>query len=136
MQARSFEHDQLAEQLSPHALRKNAGAELASVVPMLRRLPRRSTGSAARSSTAASASMFATRRRGRPPLPDPACAPDRAAFLAATFGLMAVLMLGLHGGPSMTESVTLYRVLRLLPARFHRTAGTARAVVVFRLGAS
>jgi ubiquinone biosynthesis protein len=30
------------------------------------------------------------------------------AILAATSGVMAVLLLGLHGGPSVTRTVTLY----------------------------
>jgi ubiquinone biosynthesis protein len=33
------------------------------------------------------------------------------AFLAATSGIMAVLMLGLHGGPQLTSSITLYQFL-------------------------
>jgi hypothetical protein len=33
------------------------------------------------------------------------------AFLAAASGIMAVLMLGLHGGPHITASVTLYQFL-------------------------
>jgi ubiquinone biosynthesis protein len=33
------------------------------------------------------------------------------AFLTATSGIMAVLMLGLHGGPQVTASVTLYQFL-------------------------
>ena len=31
-----------------------------------------------------------------------------AVALAATSGIMAVLMLGLHGGPAITSTVTLY----------------------------
>ena len=30
------------------------------------------------------------------------------AFLAAAAGIMAVLMIGLHGGPSLTRAVSLY----------------------------
>ena len=33
------------------------------------------------------------------------------AFLAAASGIMAVVILGVHGGPSMTTSVTLYQFL-------------------------
>jgi ubiquinone biosynthesis protein len=32
-------------------------------------------------------------------------------FLAATSGIMAVLMLGLHGGPHVTSSITFYQFL-------------------------
>ncbi len=40
-QARRFTTDHLAEQLSPDALRKSVTDELISLIPMLRRLPRR-----------------------------------------------------------------------------------------------
>lgn len=32
-------------------------------------------------------------------------------FLAAASGIMAVLMIGLHGGPTLTSSITLYAFL-------------------------
>lgn len=47
-------------------------------------------------------------------------------FLAATLGVMAVLMLGLHGGPNVTHKVTL-RMHRLLPARLRRHPRATRA---------
>ena len=38
---------------------------------------------------------------------------DRAvlAFLAASLGLMSVLLLGVHGGPSVAGAASLYQVL-------------------------
>jgi ubiquinone biosynthesis protein len=33
------------------------------------------------------------------------------AFLAAASGIMAVLMIGLHGGPALTSAVSLYSFL-------------------------
>jgi ubiquinone biosynthesis protein len=33
------------------------------------------------------------------------------AFLAAVAGIMAVLMIGLHGGPALSKSVSLYSFL-------------------------
>lgn len=30
------------------------------------------------------------------------------AFLAATAGIMAVLMIGIHGGPALSKTVSLY----------------------------
>ncbi len=107
--ARRFTTDYLAEQLSPAALRKTATDELISLVPMLRRLPRRLDR------------ISASLEHGRLGLNVRLLADegDRRyltglvhqlvlAFLAATLGVMSVLMLGLHGGPRVTHSVTLY----------------------------
>jgi len=108
-EARRFAADQLAEQFSPDAMRKTAADELVALLPMLRRLPRRVD----RIAGALEAGRLSVNVRL---LADPA---DRRyltgllhqvilAILAATSGVMAVLLLGLHGGPSVTRTVTLY----------------------------
>jgi ubiquinone biosynthesis protein len=73
-EARRFASGQLAERLGPDELRRTALDELTSLLPMLRRLPRRV---------------------------------DRIGHALET-GIMAVLMIGLHGGPSVTHQVSLY----------------------------
>jgi ubiquinone biosynthesis protein len=107
--ARRFGVDQFAAQLSPDAVRHTAVDELAALVPMLRRLPRRIDrigGALEDGRLAVSVRLLA----------DPS---DRRyltglvhrvllAFLAAAAGIMAVLMLGLHGGPGLSKSVSLY----------------------------
>jgi ubiquinone biosynthesis protein len=89
-------------------LRKTAADELIALLPALRRLPRRLD----RLGGALEAGRLSVNVRL---LADPA---DRRYLtgllhqvilaLAATSGVMAVLMLGLHGGPAITQTVTLY----------------------------
>jgi ubiquinone biosynthesis protein len=83
--------------------------ELTSLLPMLRRLPRRID----RIAGALEAGRLSVNVRHL------ADASDRRfvtgllqqvllTFLAAAAGIMAVMMIGLHGGPSVTRTVTLY----------------------------
>ena len=108
-EARRFGGEQLAAQLSPEAIRKTATDELAALVPLLRRLPRRIDrigGALEDGRLTLSVRLLA----------DPS---DRRyltglvhqvllTFLAAAAGIMAVLMIGLHGGPALTSTVSLY----------------------------
>ena len=108
-EARRFAAEQLAEQFSPDTLRKTAVDELASLLPLLRRLPRRIdriSGALETGRLTVNVRQFA----------DPA---DRRyltgllhqvllTFLAAASGIMAVMLIGLHGGPNVTQTVTLY----------------------------
>ena len=108
-EARRFAGEQLTAQFSPDVLRKTAADELIALLPVLRRLPRRID----RIGGALEAGRLSVNVRL---LADPA---DRRYLtgllhqvilvaLAATSGIMAVLMLGLHGGPAITNAVTLY----------------------------
>ncbi len=108
-EARSFGGKQLAAQLSPEAIRNTAADELAALTPMLRRLPRRIDrigGALEDGRLTVSVRLLA----------DPS---DRRyltgllhrvllAFLAAAAGIMAVLMIGIHGGPALSKTVSLY----------------------------
>ena len=108
-EARRFAADQLTAQFSPDVLRKTAADELIALLPVLRRLPRRID----RLGGALEAGRLSINVRLL------ADAADRRYLtgllhqvilvaLAATSGIMAVLMLGLHGGPAITSTVTLY----------------------------
>ncbi|MBV9204253.1 MAG: AarF/ABC1/UbiB kinase family protein [Actinobacteria bacterium] len=108
-ESRRFGEQQLAAQLSPEAIRNTAGTDLAMLVPMLRRLPRRIDrlgGALEDGRLTVSVRLLA----------DPS---DRRyltglvhrvllAFLAAAAGIMAVLMIGLRGGPALSKTVSLY----------------------------
>jgi ubiquinone biosynthesis protein len=108
-EARRFGRQQLSAQLSIDAIKDTAAADLASLVPVLRRLPRRVdriSGALEDGRLSVSVRLLA----------DPS---DRRyltglvhrvllAFLAAAAGIMAVLMIGLHGGPALTREVSLY----------------------------
>ena len=108
-EARRFGGEQFAAQLRPEAIRKTAADELAALMPLLRRLPRRVD----RIGSALEAGRLTVSVRL---LADPS---DRRyltglvhqvllAFLAAATGIMAVLMIGLRGGPALSHSVSLY----------------------------
>jgi ubiquinone biosynthesis protein len=133
--ARHFTTDQLAEQLKPEALRKSATDELISLVPMLRRLPRRLDrigGSLEQGRLGLNVRLLAD-------------ANDRRyvtglvnqivlAFMAATLGVIAVLMLGLHGGPEVTHKVTLYAFLGYCLLVFAGILALRVLLLVFRPG--
>jgi ubiquinone biosynthesis protein len=108
-EARQFASGQLAERLGPEELRRTALDEVAALLPMLRRLPRRVD----RIGQALETGRLSVNVRL---LADPS---DRRfvtgllhqvllTFLAAAAGIMAVLMIGLPGGPSVTRQVSLY----------------------------
>ena len=108
-EARRFAAEQLAGQFSRDTLRQTAIDELASLLPMLRRLPRRID----RIAGALETGRLSHNVRFL------ADASDRRyitgllhqvllAFLAAAAGIIAVMMIGLHGGPNVTPAVTLY----------------------------
>jgi ubiquinone biosynthesis protein len=108
-EARRFAGGQLAGQFSPEMLRKTVTDELIALLPMLRRLPRRIDrigGALEAGRLSVSVRLFAD-------------AADRRhvtsllhqvllTFLAAASGIMAVMLIGLHGGPAVTRTVTLY----------------------------
>jgi len=108
-EARRFAAEQLAGQFSRDALRQTVTDELASLLPMLRRLPRRIDRIAGALETGrlshnvrfladASDRRYVTGLLHQVLL----------AFLAAAAGVIAVMMIGLHGGPNVTPAVTLY----------------------------
>ena len=108
-EARAFAGTYLADQLRPDALRQAATGELALLLPVLRRLPRqmdRITAALEAGRLSVGVRLLADER-------------DRQVItgllhqvlltvLAATAGIMGVLMLGLHGGPAITSRVSLY----------------------------
>jgi ubiquinone biosynthesis protein len=112
VETRRFAADYLAEQFRPDSLKAAAMDELTALVPVLRRLPRRID----RIGEALETGRLSVNMR--------ILADDRdrryvtglvhqilLAFLAAASGIMAVVMLGLRGGPHITASVTLYQFL-------------------------
>ena len=131
--ARRFATDYLAAQLSPAALRKTATDELISLVPMLRRLPRRVdriSGSLEHGRLSVNVRLLddESDRRYLTGLVHQLV----LAFLAATLGVMSVLMLGLHGGPSVTHSVTLYAFFGYFLLVFAGILALRVLVLVFR----
>ncbi|NEA32168.1 AarF/UbiB family protein [Streptomyces sp. SID13031] len=109
--SRQFAAAHVTDRLAPDALRRTATEELATLLPMLRRLPRRIDRIAAAAESGRlglNVRLFADERDRRhvTGLLHQAL----LAILGATAGLMAVLLLGTPGGPKVTETVTLYQL--------------------------
>jgi ubiquinone biosynthesis protein len=110
-EARAFAGRHFAEQRDPAALRRIVTDEMAALLPMLRRLPRRVErilGAAEHGRLSVNVRLFADER-------------DRRhvtgmlhqvllTVLAATAGVMAVLLLGVDTGPRVTAQVGLYQL--------------------------
>ncbi len=132
-EARRFGAGQLAALLSPEAVRQGAADELAGLAPLLRRIPRRIGGALEDGRLTVSVRLLA----------DPS---DRRyltglvhqvllTFLAAASGIMAVLMIGLHGGPALTSEVSLYSFLGYCLLVIAAILAVRVLVQVFRPGA-
>ncbi len=111
VESRAFANEQITERLTPESVRRTMAEELQSVLPMLRRLPRRIdriTGAVEQGRLSMSMRLFADER-------------DRSfvtgllhqvmlTVLGATAGVMAVLLLGSSGGPQVAPDVGLHQV--------------------------
>jgi len=109
-EARAFAGTYVADRFQPEALRQTAADELTMLLPMLRRLPRRLdriTAALEAGRLGISVRLLADERDRR--VITSLLHQVLLTVLAATAGIMGVLMLGLHGGPSLTPRVSLYQ---------------------------
>jgi ubiquinone biosynthesis protein len=111
-EARRYAADYVAGQLSPAAVPKTAAEELAALLPVLRRLPRRFdriSGAIEQGRLSLNVRLFADQR-------------DRQVvtglthqflltLLSAASGIIAALLLGVPGGPRVSPTVSLYQVI-------------------------
>ena len=111
-EARRFAGEQLAGQFSPDTLRTTAADELVALLPLLRRLPRRidRIGGALEAGRL-SVNVRLLADEGDRRIVTGLLYLVLTTFLAAASGIMAVLMLGLHGGPTITSRVSLFQFL-------------------------
>lgn len=114
-EASGYAADRVTRGFSPKAVFTSFSDELASILPIARRLPKRIdqlTGTIADGRLKINMRLFADRR-------------DRdlvrslvnliaASFLAAAFGIMAAMMLVSTSGPEVTEGMTLFQVFGYL----------------------
>jgi ubiquinone biosynthesis protein len=111
-EARRFAGQQLAGQFGPDTLRTTAADELVTLLPLLRRLPRRIDrigGALEAGRLSVNVRLFADEGDRR--MVTGLLYLVLTTFLAATSGIMAVLMLGLRGGPTITSRVSLFQFL-------------------------
>ena len=111
-EARRFAGQQLAGQFSPDTLRTTAADELVALLPLLRRLPRRidRIGGALEAGRL-SVNVRLLADEGDRRIVTGLLYLVLTTFLAAASGIMAVLMLGLRGGPTITSRVSLFQFL-------------------------
>jgi ubiquinone biosynthesis protein len=111
-EARAYAADRVAAALSPTEVPKSAAGEVAALLPVLRRLPRRFdrvTGALEQGRLGLNVRLFADER-------------DRhvvtgltnqflLAFLGAASGIIGAMLLGTPGGPKISPSVDLYQLI-------------------------
>ena len=133
-EARALAGAYVTEQVRPDTVRHAVGDELVALLPILRRLPRRVeriANAVEHGRLGVNVRLFAD-ERDRDVVTD-LLHQVLLAFLAATVGIMAVLLLGTGGGPMVTDTVSLYALfgynllvvsavlgLRVLAAIFRR----------------
>ena len=111
-EARQYATAHLAAQLSPEAVQKTAADELIALLPALRRLPRRLdriTSAMEQGRLGLNVRLFADERDRR--VVTGLTHQFLLAFLGAVSGIVAAVLLGTHGGPKVTPSVSLLQVI-------------------------
>jgi ubiquinone biosynthesis protein len=108
-EARGFAGQYFAEMLKPSVLRETAAEELAKLLPVLRKLPRRVdriVGALDRGRLSVNVRLLADERDRRHVTA--LLHQVLMTVIAGVAGVMAVLLLGTPGGPDVTGTVSLY----------------------------
>lgn len=111
-ESRAFAAAQLTSQLQPTSLRQAASDELPTLLPVLRRLPRRAdriTSALEHGRLGLSVRLFADPRDRR--FLATLVHQILLAFLGAATGLMAVVLLNSTGGPTLSPTLSLFHLL-------------------------
>ncbi|HZX06733.1 ABC1 kinase family protein [Kribbella sp.] len=109
--SRQFAGAHVIDRLAPDSLRRTATEELAQLLPMLRRLPRRIDRIAAAAESGrlgVNVRLLADERDRRHVTA--LLHQVLLVILGATAGIMAVLLLGTSGGPRITATMSLYQL--------------------------
>jgi ubiquinone biosynthesis protein len=110
-ETRAFAARAFADQIDAATVRRTAAEELTTLLPMLRRLPRRVeriASAAEHGRLSLHVRLFADERDRR--TVTGMLHQALLTILAATAGIMAVLLLDTSGGPTVTETVSLYQL--------------------------
>ena len=111
-EAQAYAADQVAGKVAPRAVQKSAADELAALVPVLRRLPRRFdriTGALEQGRLGLNVRLFADERDRR--VVTGLTHQFLLTFLGVASGIVAALLLGAPGGPRVAPAVSLYQVI-------------------------
>ena len=111
-EARAYAADRIAAQVSPGAVQKTVTDELAALLPVLRRLPRRFdrvTGALEQGRLSVNVRQFADERDRR--VITGLANQFLMAFLGVGSGIVAAMLLGTSGGPKITSTLSLYQFI-------------------------
>jgi ubiquinone biosynthesis protein len=111
-EARAYAADRMAAQVSPGAVQKTATDELAALLPVLRRLPRRFdrvTGALEQGRLSVNVRQFADERDRR--MITGLANQFLMAFLSVGSGVVAAMLLGTPGGPKINPTLSLYEFI-------------------------
>ena len=111
-EARAYAADRIAAQVSPGAVQKTVIDELAALLPVLRRLPRRFdrvTGALEQGRLSVNVRQFADERDRR--MITGLVNQFLMAFLGVGSGIVAAMLLGTSGGPTITTTLSLYQFI-------------------------
>ncbi|MER5887228.1 AarF/UbiB family protein [Streptomyces sp. NPDC001941] len=110
-ESRAFAAEEVNEHLRPATLRQTVTDELMAMLPVLRRIPRRAdriTADLERGRLTLNVRLFSHKDDER--VAARLLHQAMTTVLAATSGIMAVLLLGSDGGPEVSNSLSLYAV--------------------------
>lgn len=110
-EARALGSEWMQESFGPTSLRKAATDELLALLPLLQRLPRRLdriTAALERGQLAANVRVLADERDVR--VLSRLVSRGVLAFLGVGLSIPSVLLLGLHGGPALASTLTVYQL--------------------------
>jgi ubiquinone biosynthesis protein len=111
-EAQAYAADQVAGHMAPKAVQKTVADELAALLPVIRRLPRRFdrvTGALEQGRLGLNVRLFADERDRR--VVTGLTHQFLLTFLGAASGIVAALLLGAPGGPKVAPTVSLYQVI-------------------------
>jgi ubiquinone biosynthesis protein len=111
-EARQYAADRVASQLSPAAVPKSAAEEVAALLPVLRRLPRRFdrvTSALEQGRLSLNVRLLADERDRR--VVTGLTHQFLLAFLAAASGIVAAILLGTPGGPQVSPTLSLLQLI-------------------------
>ena len=111
-EARAYAADRIAAHMSPGAVQKTATDELAALLPVLRRLPRRFdrvTGALEQGRLSVNVRQFADERDRR--VITGLVHQFLMTFLSVGSGIVAAMLLGTSGGPKITPTLSLYQFI-------------------------
>jgi ubiquinone biosynthesis protein len=110
-EARALGSDWMQDSIAPTSLRKAATDELLALLPLLQRLPRRLdriTAALERGQLSANVRLLSDDRDVR--VVSRLLSRGVLAFLGVGLSMSSVLLLGLHGGPALASTLTVYQL--------------------------